>query len=260
MAHKQGFPSRGGAVATYTVATVPAASSVPADTIIFVSDAPTADQYAVSDGTDWRHIDPNAGTRDFFGGDSSIWRDNFTVNDLANYGNPPNVQISGGTINPTGYMNLEAIPATAATSATGLVVVAKHHLGTGSAYNGLVKYVDATHIVYGFYDPDISGLKIGQNTGSGYVELTNSGTGISRGDNWLVLVVDPAANTAAIHRYNGDPEGSGVATKSLSIGINAALADGAGYPGLMFSASATIDYYADNLSAFRLGEQPFTLP
>ena len=56
------FPTNGanGKVNTYTVATVPSASSEGAGSVIFVSDETSGATLAFSDGTDWRRVQDRA--------------------------------------------------------------------------------------------------------------------------------------------------------------------------------------------------------
>lgn len=242
---------------TYTIATLPDPATN-SGKIIFVSDAASGDQFAVSDGTHWTHVVP--GSRDWFGVDPAFWRDDFSTNDISSYGSPSGVAISGGTIQPTGTLSLQQIPAISSPTADAIVVSAKFHLGANAAYNGVTKWIDATHCIVGYHDPDTDNLKIGVLDGGGFTALSSGGAAITAVDNWLVLVVDPAGNVAHVYRFDNDPEINGAVTSQLkNVAVDSVLTDGMGHPGLMFSGN-TPSYYADNLVAWHLGDQPFTLP
>jgi hypothetical protein len=60
--HPQGVASP---VPVYTVATIPTADSVPANTLVYVADAPEGDRFAISDGASWLY--PAYGVTNYLG-------------------------------------------------------------------------------------------------------------------------------------------------------------------------------------------------
>lgn len=255
-------PTGGGIVPVYTVATVPAANSVDPDTVIQVLDAPEGMQLAISDGTFWRYVEP--GERNFFGEDPAIYFDDFSTDTIANYTPNTNLSVTGGKMVPTATGSKQPRVTDAGALAGSMVISACMRFGGGRHYSGVMKYVDANNYIIGIHDSDLGGIKIFQTVAGSTSELVASGGGVGVDtDHWLVLTIagplSGTPNQCKLHRYAANPEDGGAPSKTISTAINAAIGAN-GLPGLSWNNLDNNACSADNLKAWVLGQQPFTLP